>query len=230
MNIGDFSRLYVSSFCPHAPCVKSAASKAQNTHTTHCTAVHTTGFAAHVNGLSSYAEIENTTRGQEKDQDQHYRRPPPPQYTHPYHLAPNNQSPPRSTTPPRRLHARHPRVSSRDSSGAPQDTGGATKASAEYHLPDYTEPEPTRCPRPPKEEGEAARNNVAMSAGIRRKRSCPDIICYLLSIEHAHKIRKSLTGERTNAAQVPQCGSGPSTENIIPNTPPASMKLSARRS
>ena len=44
----DFSRLYVSSFCPHAPCVKSAASKAQNTHTTHCTAVHTTGFAAHV--------------------------------------------------------------------------------------------------------------------------------------------------------------------------------------
>ena len=45
-------------------------------------------------------------------------------------------------------------------------------------LPDYTEPEPTRWPRPPKEEGEAARNNVVMSAG---KRSCPDIICYLLS-------------------------------------------------
>ena len=50
--------------------------------------------------------------------------------------------------------------------------------STQYHLPDYTEPEPTRWPRPPKEEGEAARNNVVMSAG---KRSCPDIICYLLS-------------------------------------------------
>ena len=58
------------------------------------------------------------------------------------------------------------------------DTGGATKASAEYHLPDYTEPEPTRWPRTPKEEGEAERNNVVMSAG---KRSCPDMICYLLS-------------------------------------------------
>ena len=33
--------------------------------------------------------------------------------------------------------------------------------------------------RPPEEEGEAARNNVVMSAG---KRSCPDIICYLLSV------------------------------------------------
>ena len=33
---------------------------------------------------------------------------------------------------------------------SPQDTGGATKAaSAEYQLPDYTEPEPTRWPRPP---------------------------------------------------------------------------------
>ena len=29
-----------------------------------------------------------------------------------------------------------------------KDTGGATKASAEYHLPDYTEPEPGQ--RPPK--------------------------------------------------------------------------------
>ena len=61
----------------------------------------------------------------------------------------------------------------------PKDTGGATKASAEYHLPDYTEPEPKRRPRPSKGEGEAARNNVVMSAG---KRSCPDIrdsyICY----------------------------------------------------
>ena len=47
-----------------------------------------------------------------------------------------------------------------------------------YHLPDYTEPEPTRRPRPPEGEGEATRNNVVMSAG---KRSCPDIICYLLS-------------------------------------------------
>ena len=45
----------------------------------------------------------------------------------------------------------------------------------EYHLPDYTEPEPKRRPRLPKGEGEAARNNVVMSAG---KRSCPDIICY----------------------------------------------------
>ena len=54
---------------------------------------------------------------------------------------------------------------------APQDT----KTSAEYQLPDYTEPEPTRWPRPPKEEGEATRNNVVMSAG---KRSCPDLICY----------------------------------------------------
>ena len=33
--------------------------------------------------------------------------------------------------------------------------------------------------RPPKEEGEAARNNVVMSAG---KRSCPDMICYLLFV------------------------------------------------
>ena len=41
-----------------------------------------------------------------------------------------------------------------------------------------TEPEPKRRPRPPEEEGEAARNNVVMSAG---KRSCPDITCYLLS-------------------------------------------------
>ena len=52
--------------------------------------------------------------------------------------------------------------------------------SAEYHLPDYTEPEPTRWPRPPKEEGEAAQNNVVISAG---KRSCPDMICYLLSVQ-----------------------------------------------
>ena len=33
--------------------------------------------------------------------------------------------------------------------------------------------------RPPEEEGEAALNNLVMSAG---KRSCPDIICYLLSV------------------------------------------------
>ena len=46
-------------------------------------------------------------------------------------------------------------------------------------LLDYTEPEPTRWPRPPKEEGEAARNNVVMSAD---KRGCPDMICYLLSV------------------------------------------------
>ena len=50
------------------------------------------------------------------------------------------------------------------------------------HLPDYTKPEPGQpsgCPRgcPPKEEGEAARNNVVMSAG---KRSCPGF--YLLSV------------------------------------------------
>ena len=31
------------------------------------------------------------------------------------------------------------------------------------HLPDYTKPEPKRRPRPPEEEGEAARNNVVMS-------------------------------------------------------------------
>ena len=36
-----------------------------------------------------------------------------------------------------------------------------------------------RWPRPPKGEGEAARKNVVMSAA---KRSCPDIICYLLSV------------------------------------------------
>ena len=33
-------------------------------------------------------------------------------------------------------------------------TGGATKTSAEYHLPDYTEPEPSTA-RAPEEEGEA---------------------------------------------------------------------------
>ena len=48
-----------------------------------------------------------------------------------------------------------------------------------HDLPDYTEPEPKRRPRPPKGEGEAARNNVVMSAG---KRRCPDIICYLLQV------------------------------------------------
>lgn len=36
----------------------------------------------------------------------------------------------------------------------PKDTGGATKTSAEYHLPDYTEPEPSTA-RAPEEEGEA---------------------------------------------------------------------------
>ena len=35
-----------------------------------------------------------------------------------------------------------------------------------------------RRPSPPEEEGETTQNNVVMSAG---KRSCPDIICYLLS-------------------------------------------------
>ena len=45
-------------------------------------------------------------------------------------------------------------------------------------FPVYTDPEPKRRPRPPKGEGEATRNNVVMSVG---KRSCPDIICYLLS-------------------------------------------------
>ena len=39
-------------------------------------------------------------------------------------------------------------------SEAPKDTGGATKASAEYHLPDYTEPEPSTA-RAPEAEGEA---------------------------------------------------------------------------
>ena len=34
---------------------------------------------------------------------------------------------------------------------------------------------PTRWPRPPKGEGEAARNNVVMSGG---KHSCPDLSCY----------------------------------------------------
>ena len=45
-------------------------------------------------------------------------------------------------------------------------------------FPVYTEPEPTRWPRPPKGEGEAARNNVVMSAG---KRSSPDlsVICLI---------------------------------------------------
>ena len=38
--------------------------------------------------------------------------------------------------------------------GRPKDTGGATKTSAEYHLPDYTEPEPSTA-RAPEEEGEA---------------------------------------------------------------------------
>ena len=37
----------------------------------------------------------------------------------------------------------------------------------------------SRANLPPKEEGEAARKNVVMSAG---KRSCPDLICYLLSV------------------------------------------------
>ena len=74
---------------------------------------------------------------------------------------PDNQSPP--PRPPRCLNARHPRVSSMVSSnqaGRPgcklqlhKDTGDATTASAEYHLPVYTEPEPTRWPRPPKGRG-----------------------------------------------------------------------------
>ena len=51
--------------------------------------------------------------------------------------------------------------------GPPKDTGGATKASAEYHLPDYTEPEPKRRPRLPKEEGEAARNNRSYMSAAR---------------------------------------------------------------
>ena len=38
--------------------------------------------------------------------------------------------------------------------GRPKDTGGATKTSAEYHLPDYTEPEPSTA-RAPEGEGEA---------------------------------------------------------------------------
>ena len=87
------------------------------------------------------------------------------------------QNNPRETT---RYFQVKPKTSLVEPSGAPKGTGGATKASAEYHLPDYTEPEPKRRPRPPKGEGEAARNNVVMSAG-KRKRSCPDIICYLLS-------------------------------------------------
>ena len=57
------------------------------------------------------------------------------------------------TAPPRRLYARHPRVSSKQA-GRPKDTGGATKTSAEYHLPDYTEPEPSTA-RAPEGEGEA---------------------------------------------------------------------------
>ena len=51
------------------------------------------------------------------------------------------------------VYARHPRVSS-NQAGRPKDTGGATKTSAEYHLPDYTEPEPSTA-RAPEEEGEA---------------------------------------------------------------------------
>ena len=111
----------------------------------------------------------------------------PPPIHNPYHLAPNNQSP-----PPRPPGACLPDTleSRRTKWSRPQDTGDATKASAEYQLlPDrtvYTEPEPTRWPRPPKEEGEAARNNVVMSAG---KRSCPDIICYLLSV--GYRVREA---------------------------------------
>ena len=51
------------------------------------------------------------------------------------------------------VYTRHPRVSS-NQAGRPKDTGGATKASAEYHLPDYTEPEPSTA-RAPEGEGEA---------------------------------------------------------------------------
>ena len=56
---------------------------------------------------------------------------------------------------------------------------GVRTAEAEYHLPDYrpnANPNTQTAARPPKGEGEAARNNVVMSAG---KCSCPDMICYL---------------------------------------------------
>ena len=73
-----------------------------------------------------------------------------------------------------------PRVSS-NQAGRPRPYGGRNEG--ECGVPSsgllYTEPEPKRRPRPPEEEGEAARNNVVMFAG---KRSCPDIICYLLSV------------------------------------------------
>ena len=92
---------------------------------------------------------------------------------------PARTQPAPSTTLPRCLYARHPRVSS-NQAGRPKDTGGATKTGAEYHLPDYTEPEPSTA-HAPEEEGEATCNNVVMSAG---KRSCPvlSVICYLLSL------------------------------------------------
>ena len=51
------------------------------------------------------------------------------------------------------------RAVSSNQAGRPQEPGYGGRnedPSAEYQLPDYTEPEPTRWPRPPKEEGEAA--------------------------------------------------------------------------
>ena len=48
---------------------------------------------------------------------------------------------------------------------------------------------PRLAPRGAKGEGEAARNNVVMSAG---KRSCPYIICYLLSVHILSRLKYSL--------------------------------------
>ena len=47
--------------------------------------------------------------------------------------------------------------------------------------------------RPREEEGEAARNNVVMSAG---KRSCPDNICYLLSVISAARRTAAQAGHK----------------------------------
>ena len=52
------------------------------------------------------------------------------------------------------LEARRSILPTHAKAGRPKDTGGATKASAEYHLPDYTEPEPSTA-RAPEGEGEA---------------------------------------------------------------------------
>ena len=115
--------------------------------------------------------------------------------TPPYPPAPGNQSPPLlppgacmpDTLESRRIKRGGPRIR-----GAQRRRVRSTifRTHRTRDALRCTEPEPKRRPRPPRGEGEAARNNVVMSAG---KRRCPDMICYLLSviIEDGHCDRSS---------------------------------------